>query len=172
MIKSHHNVGGLPAELGFQLIEPLRELYKDEVRLVGRELGLPEAILNRQPFPGPGLAVRVIGEITAEKLSILQEADAIFRDEVEKAGLAGDLWQYFAVYSGVNAVGMKGKERHYGPVIVLRAVVSADAMAADWARLPLELLARVSTRITGEIPAVSRVVYDITPKPPGTIEWE
>ena len=172
VIKSHHNVGGLPAELGFELIEPLRELYKDEVRLVGRELGLPEAILNRQPFPGPGLAVRVIGEVAAEKLSILREADAIFREEVEKADLAGELWQFFAIYSGVSAVGMKENERHYGPVIVLRAVVSENAMTADWARLPFELLARVSNRITGEIPDVSRVVYDITPKPPGTIEWE
>ncbi|MEW5785571.1 MAG: glutamine-hydrolyzing GMP synthase [Bacillota bacterium] len=172
VIKSHHNVGGLPEELGFDLIEPLRELFKDEVRLVGEELGLPEAVLKRQPFPGPGLAVRIIGDITAEKLALLQEADAVFREEVEKAGLAGGLWQYFVVLTGVNVVGVKGDNRHYGPVVALRAVVSEDAMTADWARLPFDLLERVSTRITGEIPAVARVVYDVTSKPPGTIEWE
>ncbi|OPL15001.1 MAG: hypothetical protein AVO34_00350 [Firmicutes bacterium ML8_F2] len=172
VIKSHHNVGGLPEELGFDLIEPLRELFKDEVRLVGAELGLPESILKRQPFPGPGLAVRIIGEITAEKLTLLQKADAIFREEVSKAGQDGELWQYFAVLTGINVVGVKGDDRHYGPVIALRAVVSEDAMTADWARLPHDLLEKVSARITGEIPEAARVVYDITSKPPGTIEWE
>lgn len=171
-IKAHHNVGGLPGELGFELIEPLRELYKDKVRLVGEALGLPEAILRRQPFPGPGLAVRIMGAVTAEKVALLQKADAIFREEVEAAGLAETLWQYFAVLSGVRAVGVKEGGRHYGEVIALRAVVSDDAMSAWWARLPGDLLERVSQRITGEIPAVSRVVYDITAKPPGTIEWE
>ncbi|MFO8192070.1 MAG: glutamine-hydrolyzing GMP synthase [Bacillota bacterium] len=172
VIKSHHNVGGLPEELGFDLIEPLRELFKDEVRLVGVELGLPESILKRQPFPGPGLAVRIIGEITAEKLALLQKADAIFREEVGKAEQDGELWQYFAVLTGINVVGVKGDDRHYGPVIALRAVVSEDAMTADWARLPHDLLEKVSARITGEIPEAARVVYDITSKPPGTIEWE
>lgn len=171
-IKAHHNVGGLPEELGFKLIEPLRELYKDKVRLVGEELGLPEAILQRQPFPGPGLAVRIIGEVTAGKLAILQQADAIFREEITTAGLARQLWQYFAVLTGIRAVGVKGGRRHYGEVVALRAVTSTDAMTAGWAKLPGELLEKVSQRITGEIPAVSRVVYDITSKPPGTIEWE
>ncbi len=172
VIKSHHNVGGLPAELGFDLIEPLRELFKDEVRLVGAELGLPDSILKRQPFPGPGLAVRIIGDITAEKLSLLQKADAIFREELYNAGLSDKMWQYFAVLTDVKVVGVKGDDRHYGPVIALRAVVSEDAMTADWARLPYELLDKTSLRITGEIPDVARVVYDITSKPPGTIEWE
>ena len=172
VIKSHHNVGGLPAELGFELVEPLRELFKDEVRLVGAELGLPDKILKRQPFPGPGLAVRIIGEITAEKLDLLQSADAVVREEVAQAGLAGGLWQYFAVLTGVNVVGVKGDDRHYGPVVAVRAVVSEDAMTADWARLPHDLLEKISARITGEIPEVARVVYDITSKPPGTIEWE
>jgi GMP synthase (glutamine-hydrolysing) len=172
VIKSHHNVGGLPAELGFNLVEPLRELFKDEVRLVGAELGLPDNILKRQPFPGPGLAVRIIGEITAEKLDLLQSADAVVREEVAQAGLSGDLWQYFAVLTGVNVVGVKGDDRHYGPVVAVRAVVSEDAMTADWARLPHDLLEKISARITGEIPEVARVVYDITSKPPGTIEWE
>ncbi|HOB86628.1 MAG TPA: glutamine-hydrolyzing GMP synthase [Bacillota bacterium] len=172
VIKSHHNVGGLPEKLGFKLIEPLRELFKDEVRLVARELGLPDRITNRQPFPGPGLGVRIIGEITAERLELVREADAILREEVEQAGLAGDLWQFFAVLIGVNAVGVKEERRHYGPVICLRAVTSTDAMTAAWARLPYDLLDRVSRRITGEIPGISRVVYDITAKPPGTIEWE
>ena len=172
VIKSHHNVGGLPEELGFELIEPLRELFKDEVRLVGAELGLPEGMIKRQPFPGPGLAVRIIGDITAEKLRLLQQADAIFREEIDKAGLKDELWQYFAVLTGINVVGVKGDDRHYGPVIAIRAVTSEDAMTADWARLPLELLEKISARITGEIPEAARVVYDITSKPPGTIEWE
>ncbi len=172
VIKSHHNVGGLPDQLGFELVEPLRELFKDEVRLVGAELGLPDSILKRQPFPGPGLAVRIIGDITAEKLNLLQNADAIVREEVAQAGLADELWQYFAVLTGVNVVGVKGDDRHYGPVIAIRAVVSEDAMTADWARLPHELLEKIAARITGEIPEAARVVYDITSKPPGTIEWE
>jgi len=172
VIKSHHNVGGLPEELGFELIEPLRELFKDEVRLVGKELGLPDAILKRQPFPGPGLAVRIIGAVSAEKLDLLKQADAIFRDEIEKSGLKDNLWQFFAVLTDVQVVGVKGDGRHYGPVVALRAVVSEDAMTADWARLPHDLLEKVSARITGEIPDVARVVYDITSKPPGTIEWE
>jgi len=172
VIKSHHNVGGLPEELGFELIEPLRELFKDEVRLVGAELGLPDEILKRQPFPGPGLAVRIIGAITKEKLTLLQKADAIFREEINKVSLSETLWQYFAVLTDVKVVGVKGDDRHYGPVIALRAVVSEDAMTADWARLPHDLLEKVSVRITGEIPDVARIVYDITSKPPGTIEWE
>ncbi len=172
VIKSHHNVGGLPAELGFDLVEPLRELFKDEVRLVGAELGLPDEILKRQPFPGPGLAVRVIGAITAEKLDLLQKADAIFRAVIREAGLSEELWQYFAVLTDVQVVGVKGDDRHYGPVIALRAVTSEDAMTADWARLPADLLEKASVRITGEIPDIARVVYDITSKPPGTIEWE
>lgn len=171
-IKAHHNVGGLPAELGFKLIEPLRDLYKERVRRVGEALGLPAAILRRQPFPGPGLAVRIVGEVTAERVALLQGADAIFRREIERAGLAEDIWQYFAVLTGVRAVGIKEGERHYGEVVALRAVTSADAMTAGWAKLPLALLEEVSQRITGEIEDVSRVVYDITPKPPGTIEWE
>ncbi len=171
-IKAHHNVGGLPEELGFKLIEPLRELYKNRVRLVGEQLGLPESVLLRQPFPGPGLAVRIIGEVTAGKLAVLQQADAIFREEIIASDLAGRLWQYFAVFTGVRAVGMKGGQRHYGEVIALRAVISGDAMTAGWANLSGDLLEKISQRITGEIPAVSRVVYDITSKPPGTIEWE
>lgn len=172
VIKSHHNVGGLPEELGFDLIEPLRELFKDEVRLVGAELGLPDTILKRQPFPGPGLAVRIIGDITEKKLILLKKADAIFREEIIKSDLADTLWQYFAVYTGIDVVGVKGDDRHYGPVIALRAVHSEDAMTADWARLPHNLLEKVSARITGEIEEAARVVYDITSKPPGTIEWE
>lgn len=172
VIKSHHNVGGLPAELGFDLVEPLRELFKDEVRLVGAELGLPDSILKRQPFPGPGLAVRIIGDITSEKLSLLKQADAIFREELHAAGLSEEMWQYFAVLTDVKVVGVKGDDRHYGPVVALRAVVSEDAMTADWARLPHSLLDKTSLRITGEIPDIARVVYDITSKPPGTIEWE
>ncbi len=171
-IKAHHNVGGLPEELGFKLIEPLRELYKEKVRLVGEALELPEAILRRQPFPGPGLAVRLIGEVTAARVALLQQADAIFREEVAAAGLVEKPWQYFAVLTGVRAVGIKEGGRHYGEVVALRAVTSTDAMTAGWSRLPGDLLEKASSRITAEIPAVSRVVYDITPKPPGTIEWE
>ena len=172
VIKSHHNVGGLPQELGFKLIEPLRELFKNEVRLVGKELGLPEEIINRQPFPGPGLAVRIIGEVTRDKILVLQKADAIFREEIKKARLNDEPWQYFAVHTGINVVGIKDNARHFGPVIALRAVHSEDAMVAQWAPLPHALLERIAARITSEISAVARVVYDITAKPPGTIEWE
>ncbi len=171
-IKSHHNVGGLPDNLNFTLIEPLRELFKDEVREVGRRLGLPEVIASRQPFPGPGLAVRIIGEVTAAKLELLQEADAIFREEIEKENLNDELWQFFAVLTGIQAVGIRQGKRVYGQVICLRATTSTDGMTADWYRLPYEFLHRVSTRITAEIPQIARVVYDITAKPPGTIEWE
>ncbi len=171
-IKSHHNVGGLPRELGFKLIEPLRELFKDEVRHVAREMKLPEIITSRQPFPGPGLAVRIIGEINEAKVKLLQDADAILREEITRAGLSGDIWQYFAVLTGINAVGIKNEKRHLGPVIALRAVTSEDGMTADWARLSYDFLHHVSKRITEEIPELARVVYDVTSKPPGTIEWE
>lgn len=171
-IKSHHNVGGLPEDMKFELIEPLRLLFKDEVREVGRELGLNEAIVGRQPFPGPGLAIRIIGEITEEKLEILREADAIVLDEITKAGMYQTIWQSFAVLPTVRSVGVMGDERTYGYPIVLRAVTSDDAMTADWARLPYELLEKISNRVVNEVTGVNRVVYDITSKPPGTIEWE
>jgi GMP synthase (glutamine-hydrolysing) len=171
-IKSHHNVGGLPEDMRFELVEPLRNLFKDEVRRVGEELGLPEEIVWRQPFPGPGLAVRIIGEVTHERLEMLRSADAVVLEEMKRADLLRDIWQSFAVLPAVRSVGVMGDERTYGHPIVLRAVTSEDAMTADWARLPYDLLERISNRIVNEVPGVNRVVYDITSKPPGTIEWE
>ena len=171
-IKSHHNVGGLPEEMAFELVEPLRPLFKDEVRAVGEELGLPEEIVWRQPFPGPGLAVRIIGEVTPERAEILRAADAIVVEEVRRAGLYRELWQSFAVLPAVRTVGVMGDERTYAYPIVVRAVTSDDAMTADWARLPADLLERLSTRIINEVAGVNRVALDITSKPPGTIEWE
>lgn len=171
-IKSHHNVGGLPDDMDFELIEPLRLLFKDEVRSIGEELGLPEAMVWRQPFPGPGLAVRIIGEVTHERVEILRQADAIVQEEIENAGLTRSLWQSFAVLPAIRSVGVMGDERTYAYPIVLRAVTSQDAMTADWARLPYEVLESISSRVIAEVPGVNRVVYDITSKPPGTIEWE
>jgi GMP synthase (glutamine-hydrolysing) len=171
-IKSHHNVGGLPDDMDFELVEPLRSLFKDEVRRVGEELGLPEEIVWRQPFPGPGLGVRIIGEVTPEKVATLQHADAIVREEIRKSELERDIWQAFAVLPDIRTVGVMGDERTYAHPIIIRAVTSEDAMTADWARLPYELLERLSSRIINEVPGVNRVAYDITSKPPGTIEWE
>ena len=171
-IKSHHNVGGLPKDLQFKLIEPLRKLFKDEVRKVGQILGLPDEIVKRQPFPGPGLAIRILGEITEEKLNILRDADLIVRQEVNKAGLYNEIWQAFAVLLPVRSVGVMGDKRTYAFPIVLRMVKSEDGMTADWARVPYEILETISTRIVNEVKGVNRVVYDITSKPPGTIEWE
>jgi GMP synthase (glutamine-hydrolysing) len=171
-IKSHHNVGGLPVDLGFELLEPFRTLFKDEVRDLARLLGLPEAIRLRHPFPGPGLAVRIIGEATAERVAIVRQADAIFIDTLMRRGVYHDVWQALAVLTPTRTVGVAGDERRYGYVVALRAVTSVDAMTADWARLPHEVLDEAAQRITREIPAVGRVVYDITSKPPGTIEWE
>jgi GMP synthase (glutamine-hydrolysing) len=171
-IKTHHNVGGLPDDMALTLVEPLRLLFKDEVRRVGVELGLPEDVVQRQPFPGPGLAVRVIGEVTAERLAIVRQADAIFLEEVRRAGLSDQLWQWFAVLPTVRTVGVMGDGRSYAYPIVLRAVTSQDAMTADWARLPWDLLERIANRIVNEVPGVNRVAYDVTSKPPGTIEWE
>jgi GMP synthase (glutamine-hydrolysing) len=172
VIKSHHNVGGLPADMPFALIEPLRDLFKDEVRLIGRELGLPEEILVKQPFPGPGLAVRLLGEVTREKLETLRAADAVVVDEIRRAGLYEKTWQAFAVLLPVRSVGVMGDGRTYGHTIAVRVVDSQDAMTADWSRLPHEVLERISTRIVNEVPGVNRVVYDISSKPPSTIEWE
>ena len=171
-IKSHHNVGGLPKDLQFKLIEPLRKLFKDEVRKVGQILGLPDEIVKRQPFPGPGLAIRILGEITEDKLDILRDADLIVRQEVNKAGLYNEIWQAFAVLLPVRSVGVMGDKRTYAFPIVLRMVKSEDGMTADWARVPYDLLETISTRIVNEVEGVNRVVYDITSKPPGTIEWE
>lgn len=171
-IKTHHNVGGIPLEHDFKLIEPLRQLFKDEVRVVGEELGLPEEIVWRQPFPGPGLAIRIIGEVTGERLEILREADSIVIEEIKRAGLYKELWQSFAVLPCVRSVGVMGDERTYEYPIVLRAVTSEDAMTADWARLDYEILERISSRIINEVSGVNRVAYDISSKPPSTIEWE
>ncbi len=172
-IKSHHNVGGLPEDLEFELVEPLRTLFKDEVRAVGAELGLPERLVWRQPFPGPGLAIRIVGgEATRERLEILREADAILQDEIRRAGLYRELWQSFCVLPDIRTVGVQGDSRTYGNVVVIRAVTSDDAMTADWARLPYDLLEQIASRMISEIRPVGRVVLDITSKPPGTIEWE
>ena len=173
VIKSHHNVGGLPSVVDFkEIVEPLRDLFKDEVRRVGTELGLPDSVVQRQPFPGPGLAIRIMGEVTREKLETLRDADYIFREEVAKAGLAGSIWQYFAVITNSKTVGVQGDFRTYENVIALRAVTSVDAMTADWARIPYDVLETISNRITNEVPHANRIVYDITSKPPATIEWE
>jgi GMP synthase (glutamine-hydrolysing) len=171
-IKTHHNVGGLPADLRFRLIEPLRHLFKDEVRRVGVELGLPPAMIQRQPFPGPGLAIRVIGEVTPSRLETLRDADWIVLDEIKAAGLYDELWQSFAILTPIDTVGVMGDGRTYANVVALRAVTSEDGMTADWARLPYDLLARISARIVNEVPGVNRVVYDVSSKPPATIEWE
>jgi GMP synthase (glutamine-hydrolysing) len=172
-IKSHHNVGGLPEDLQFELVEPLRTLFKDEVRAIGRELGLPEAIVARQPFPGPGLGIRIVGEVTADRLEILRDADAIAREELTKAGLDGEIWQCPVVLlADVRSVGVQGDGRTYGHPIVLRPVSSEDAMTADWTRLPYDVLSKISNRITNEVREINRVVLDVTSKPPGTIEWE
>src|SRR5579863_5924056 len=171
-IKSHHNVGGLPADMRLKLVEPLRLLFKDEVRRVGEEPGLPERMVWRQPFPGPGLAIRIIGEVTAERLETLREADAVLQEEIRRAGLYRQLWQSFAVLPAFRSVGVQGDSRTYGYPIVIRAVTSDDAMTADWARLPYDLVELISARIVNEIAAVNRVVLDVTSKPPATIEWE
>ena len=171
-IKTHHNVGGLPADLTFQLIEPLRYLFKDEVRAVGLEMGLPEQMVMRQPFPGPGLAIRIIGEVTAERLDTLRDADWIVIDEIKAAGLYRSVWQSFAILTPVRSVGVMGDGRTYANVVAIRAVTSEDGMTADWAKLPYDVLGKISSRIVNEVPGVNRVVYDISSKPPATIEWE
>ena len=172
VIKTHHNVGGLPERMKLSLIEPLRELFKDEARMVGRELGLPERIIMRHPFPGPGLAIRILGEVKRDDLEILREADAIILEEIEADGWYDHIWQAFAVLLPIRSVGVMGDERTYDQVVAVRAVESVDAMTADWARLPYELLRKISNRIINEVKGVNRVVYDISSKPPSTIEWE
>jgi len=172
VIKSHHNVGGLPEDMEFDLIEPLRQLFKDEVRKVGEELGMPEEVVWRQPFPGPGLAIRVLGEITEEKLRIVRESDAILREEIRRAGLDRDIWQYFTVLPNIRSVGVMGDERTYAHTVGIRAVTSTDGMTSDWARIPYDVLEKISNRIVNEVDGVNRIVYDITSKPPSTIEWE
>ncbi|TCO68519.1 glutamine-hydrolyzing GMP synthase [Marinisporobacter balticus] len=172
VIKSHHNVGGLPEDIEFSLIEPLRQLFKDEVRKVGEELGIPEEVVWRQPFPGPGLAIRVLGEITEDKLHIVRESDAILRDEIRKANLHREIWQYFTALPNIKSVGVMGDERTYSHTVALRAVTSSDGMTSDWARIPYEVLEKISNRIVNEVDNVNRIVYDITSKPPSTIEWE
>jgi GMP synthase (glutamine-hydrolysing) len=171
-IKSHHNVGGLPEEMNLELVEPLRLLFKDEVRAIGEELGLPPEMVWRQPFPGPGLAVRIVGEVTPERVEILRLADEIVLEEIAREGLDKQLWQWFAVLPAIRSVGVMGDERTYAYPIIIRAVTSEDAMTADWARLPYEVLERISSRVINEVQGVNRVAYDVTSKPPGTIEWE
>ncbi|MDX1447948.1 MAG: glutamine-hydrolyzing GMP synthase, partial [Acidimicrobiia bacterium] len=171
-IKSHHNVGGLPDDMDFELVEPLRDLFKDEVRAVGEELGLPEEIVWRQPFPGPGLAVRIIGDVTPERLEILRRADAIVTEEIRRAGLDREIWQAYGELPGIRSVGVQGDGRTYAYPLIVRAVTSEDAMTADWARLPYELLERISSRVINEVEGINRVAYDISSKPPATIEWE
>jgi GMP synthase (glutamine-hydrolysing) len=172
VIKTHHNVGGLPADLGFELVEPLRELFKDEVRQVGRELGLPEELVGRHPFPGPGLAIRVLGAVSEDRLEVLREADAIYLEEIRAADLYDDIWQAFAVLLPVRSVGVMGDARTYDNVVALRAVTSRDGMTADWYPFPPDVLGRMSSRIINEVDGVNRVCYDISSKPPATIEWE
>lgn len=172
VIKSHHNVGGLPEDMQFSLIEPLRDLFKDEVRRVGEEIGVPGHIVWRQPFPGPGLAIRIIGEITEDALHLVRESDAILREEISKAGLDRDVWQYFTVLPNIKSVGVMGDERTYSHAIGIRAVTSIDGMTSDWARIPYEVLDKISSRIVNEVPGVNRILYDVTSKPPSTIEWE
>ena len=172
VIKSHHNVGGLPEKFGFELLEPLRPFFKDEVRAIGEALGMPKELVWRQPFPGPGLGIRVIGEITEEKLEILRDSDYILREEIKNAGMDREIWQYFTVFTGMRSVGVMGDSRTYDYAIGVRAVVSTDAMTVEFAEIPHKLLRKISNRIIAEVPHVNRVVYDITDKPPGTIEWE
>ena len=171
-IKSHHNVGGLPQDMKFRLVEPLNALFKDEARALGEALGIPREIVWRQPFPGPGLAIRILGAVTEEKLAIVRESDAILREEIARAGLEKDVWQYFTVLTNIRSVGVMGDERTYSHAVGVRAVTSIDGMTADWARLPWDVLETVSRRIVNEVPGVNRVLYDVTSKPPGTIEWE
>jgi len=171
-IKTHHNVGGLPEKHGFKIVEPLRMFYKDEVRQIARELKFPQEMIARHVFPGPGLAVRIIGEVTEKKLKILKKADSIVIEEIKKAGLYEGIWMAFAIFTGIKTTGVTGDERKYGETIAIRAIESKDTMTADWSRLPYEVLARISERITTEVFEVCRVVYDITTKPPGTMEWE